>query len=83
MNSQEFLIGEMLNDEDIRIKFSPHLDVNFIYDKNMFIIIQALKEEEFSFEKLFLRHGKRVTALAIEIANNHLKYKMLTTGKIQ
>lgn len=82
MNNHEYTIGLLLNDEEMRIKKKDTFNTNHIFDKDLIIIIKSLQEDEFSFHKLLMSHGKKIALLAIELANKAIKIKLMNEKKL-
>ena len=80
MNSHEKIIGEMLNNEQVRIQKAKYINLSFILDKNLNLLAQALMQDDFNFVNLYKRYGHDITCFAIEFSNNYAKYTKSTTG---
>ena len=80
--NEELFIGELLNYESARLKKSQYLSFDFIYNPDLKAIAMELCGSDFSFEKLYIKHGRKIAIYAMELADNYLKYKLNRTGNL-
>lgn len=73
MNNNEFVIGEMINDDAVRMKYSNSIEGDFFKDSRMLKLIKFLKEEDFSFEKILIKEGKDLLIYAINLSTEAIK----------
>ncbi len=71
MDNQNFLIGDLLNENDdaLRIQKANMVNEKFIYDSLLLAIVKELKKDEFSFENLGRNQGIKVAIKAVQLAN--------------
>ena len=82
MNKYEILAGELLFNEEKRLAYAPHISIDFIEDKDLFILLKELCEPDFTYKQLYEKHGKKVLIRAMDLQNEYANLKRLTTGKI-
>jgi hypothetical protein len=75
MNNNEFIIGEMINDDSIRIKYSNFINDEFLKDERLLKLVEYLKSDEFSFENLLVKEGKDLLIYAISLSIESIKIK--------
>lgn len=82
MNKQFYMIGQMLNDEEFRVKFAPFTDAAFFYDEDLKKILEELKKPDFSFVNLYRNKGRELLIVAMSIANQAMRFELNRQKKL-
>ena len=78
MNNHDYLIGDLLNENDdkIRIAKASLINEKFIYDPILLEIVKELKKDKFSFLDLAKNCGIDVAVRAVVLSNTTQKHKI-------
>jgi|WetSurMetagenome_2_1015567.scaffolds.fasta_scaffold1631180_2 hypothetical protein len=82
MNNQEFTIGQMINNEEFRVKICNFLDPDSFHDPDLVVLAKELKNSEFSFSNILKKYGIELTLRSMEISKNSLKIELKNKGKL-
>lgn len=82
MTNLEYMIGNMINDEDYRLKNNQSSDLNDLYEESLRIIVECLKQPEFSMMDILKKGGKEFVVKAMDLANCAAKIKLTNEGKL-
>ncbi len=82
MNNHDYIIGQMLNDEEARLQYAQFIEEDFFKCEDTKKVLRCLKKDEFSFELLMRECGQKVVCHAMGLANETIKIDWRKDGKI-
>ena len=81
MNEIEYIIGNMINDEDYRNKMRDIFEEE-LHHEDLKVIVECLKQPEFSMMDILKKGDKDIVVKAMDLANRAAKIKLTNEGKL-